>query len=329
MAKVIANSQGKVVVANNKALQAQDTVTISTDLVTDRASNDKASSPKSVFDALFKWGVVSQTISWVNNEYSLSDQVYGLIPKANIDLFETGGASFNDTGADITTTDWFGREFTHKAGCFALNGLGDISYNEMKIIYDFATIREFFFVGNTEQAKRLESTPARTNMWMSTSNWNTAHNFYSFAVYNGSSNLTSVVLRRNNTEVYVGAAKQFLYSANRVKYVFPTLNCSQLTGTGSAGNTFNSAFTNCYKLQEIRLKSIKINVSFSMSSELSLASVIFMVENAANTTAITITLHPTAYARCQSDTTEYTYNSQTYTGILAYASAKNITIASA
>lgn len=36
-----------------------------------------------------------------------------------------------------------------------------------------------------------------------------------------------------------------------------------------------------------------------------------------------------AYARCVADTTEYTYNGQTYTGIIAYAAARNITIASA
>ena len=53
-----------------------------------------------------------------------------------------------------------------------------------------------------------------------------------------------------------------------------------------------------------------------------------MVENASNTSAITITLHATAYARCQADTTEYTYSGQTYTGIIALANAKNITIAS-
>ena len=54
-----------------------------------------------------------------------------------------------------------------------------------------------------------------------------------------------------------------------------------------------------------------------------------MVENAVNTSAITITLHATAYARCQADTTEYTYQGNTYTGILALATAHNISIASA
>jgi hypothetical protein len=54
-----------------------------------------------------------------------------------------------------------------------------------------------------------------------------------------------------------------------------------------------------------------------------------MVENAANTSAITITLHADALARCTADTTEYTYNGNTYTGIVALATAKNITLASA
>lgn len=73
-----------------------------------------------------------------------------------------------------------------------------------------------------------------------------------------------------------------------------------------------------------------VGFSFADCSLLDLASVVYIVTNATNNgAAITFTLHATAYARCQADTTEYTYNGQTYTGIIAYAQAKNITIQSA
>lgn len=53
----------------------------------------------------------------------------------------------------------------------------------------------------------------------------------------------------------------------------------------------------------------------SDSPLLSLESISYMIENATNTAAITITLHPTAYARVSDE-------------LFALAAEKNITIAS-
>ena len=88
-------------------------------------------------------------------------------------------------------------------------------------------------------------------------------------------------------------------------------------------------FDGCSSLEDVSIQQLNSNVSLSDSPRLTLASVVLAVRQSTNTTAITITLHATAYARCQADTTEYTYQGNTYTGILAYASARNITIASA
>ena len=53
----------------------------------------------------------------------------------------------------------------------------------------------------------------------------------------------------------------------------------------------------CTALEEIRIKSLKSNIFFADSPLLSLTSIQYMVDNAANTSPITITLHPDAYAR--------------------------------
>ena len=53
----------------------------------------------------------------------------------------------------------------------------------------------------------------------------------------------------------------------------------------------------CPALEEIRIKNLKSNIFFADSPLLSLTSIQYMVDNAANTTPITITLHPDAYAR--------------------------------
>ena len=50
-------------------------------------------------------------------------------------LFIATGAEYNDTGADKTKTAPWGETVTHKAGHYYLNGLGDITEEEMMDIY--------------------------------------------------------------------------------------------------------------------------------------------------------------------------------------------------
>ena len=88
-------------------------------------------------------------------------------------------------------------------------------------------------------------------------------------------------------------------------------------------------FKNCYSLEYVHIITKTKSIDLGQSSLIPLENVVYLVQNSTPTQAITVTLHATAFARCQADTTEYTYNSQTYTGIIALATAKNISIASA
>ena len=76
-------------------------------------------------------------------------------------------------------------------------------------------------------------------------------------------------------------------------------------------NTFNM----CDSLVSVKIKGLTHSLVFRDSPLLSLDSISFMVSNAANTKAITLTLHPDAYARVTEE-------------VFAAAAAKNITIAS-
>ena len=62
-------------------------------------------------------------------------------------------------------------------------------------------------------------------------------------------------------------------------------------------NGASGTFVGCVKLRNVEIKKLKVNVQFPDSPNLSLESTTYMVENAANTAPITITLHPDAYAR--------------------------------
>lgn len=259
----------------------------------------KYPSTKAVADALGKMGVVSQTQTWAGGsngyDYTLRDLVYGLIPQSNIDLYEAAGATFNPA-----------------TGYFEIGDLKDISYKEMGNIY--------FVFGGAQMSFQTRSRAFGRVSVRSSLPIHQASGFIvdvSYMFYY--SDLEQIVLDGfNNTT----NTTQFAADCRKLKKV---LASNKFSNTASS-NT--NSFQRCYSLEEIEI-TLKGDISFGDSSRLSLASVVYMVENAANTSAITITLHATAFARCQADTTEYTYNEQTYTGIIAYAAAKNISIVSA
>jgi hypothetical protein len=82
-------------------------------------------------------------------------------------------------------------------------------------------------------------------------------------------------------------------------YLF--FECKQLV-TIVGGMTFenrnnNAALTGCKSLQEIRIKQLRYNVNLKGSPLLTLESFQYLVENATNTSAITVTVHADVYAK--------------------------------
>ena len=133
---------------------------------------------------------------------------------------------------------------------------------------------------------------------------------------------------------YAENARYAWFASAQISYAFYN-NCKALKKILSplrckTNTTFtDTTFDGCTSLEDVYIQQLHSNIYFKTCPNLALSSVQYMVDNATNTSAITITLHSEAYSRCQADTTEYSYGGQTYIGILAYASARNITIASA
>lgn len=262
----------------------------------DRANTTKYPSVKAVADSLGKWGVVSHTLRWTGSNETgwtavITNPVYGLIPQANIDLYVAAGAVFNET-----------------TGYFELGVETNLSYEEISDIYS-------------------RRSPVAINAMY--------YNSFIRAIFpfggGGASAQTNNILYNCGRIKYVPEIKIGTYP-----YIFGSnlfYNCYNLEVIDAT--IFNppiandASYTGCYKLRSVKVRTLAKNIKFGDSPLLDLASVVYMVSNANNTAAITITLHATAYARCQADTTEYTYQGNTYTGVLAYASAKNITIESA
>lgn len=94
-----------------------------------------------------------------------------------------------------------------------------------------------------------------------------------------------------------------------------------------------STFYNCFALEEVRLKGVKVNVNFATCPKLSSASLQYLVDNAANTSAITVTVHPDVYAKLTGDTSNAAAAALTaeelaqWQAIATEASGKNISFA--
>ena len=287
------------------SLNLENTANKSQDVQTDRESIVKYPSVKAVFDSLGKWGVISQTQTWTGSDttgydYTMSNPVWGIIPQEFI---------FRATSHPQVV-------FNETTGYFELNGINDISYKEMMVILEDFTITMGYMANTPSVGQVLHG---RT--FIPDNN-------------TGTISLTYACFNRGYLEVvtfgYTDTSSQVtnnISSMCRGDRRLRKISGLSITATSSAN--VDRAFENCYTLETAFLLGLRVSLGFGQSSRVSLASVVYMVDNAANTSAITITLHATAYARCQSDTTEYTYNGNTYTGIIALATAKNISIASA
>lgn len=278
-------------------------------LVGNETDTTKYPCTKAVTDALGKWGVVSQTQTWTGSnatgyDYTMSNQVYGLIPQANIDLYEAAGAVFNAT-----------------TGYFKLNGLTDISYEEMKVIYAWKRPKNI-----CDCTYAISSRELRTNFSLfdliDASRYGNAEGVPSVSLVGLAtySELIRVISIRPENRIdnfanwaQVAGMSWAFTGCVRLKEVVGVINTNRISSASQL-----AAFEQCYSLEDIFLNKLKYNVNFSDSSRLSVASILFMI-NRAQTTAITITLHPTAYARAIADADVQT----------ALSNHTNVTLASA
>ena len=249
-------------------------------------------------------GVISQTQTWTQDadggyHYAMSGQVYGAIPQANIDLFTAAGAEF-DTGT----------------GYFKLNGLTNISYEEMLLIYQVTYPFSSGLI--SPGGETYGSTTIRTNIrpryahfWQFSSGANFLRNF----VGNSYSNLSVVYIASDDNKKVSGSNWSQCFGTNRgLKGVYGIIDVSNISAAGNLANIFQ----NCYSLETTKIMGLKVDLNIGQSARLSMSSIEYMITNA-GTANITITLHPTAYAAAQSDA-----------GVQAALTAKtNVSLASA
>lgn len=212
-------------------------------------------------------------------------------------LFIAAGAEYNDTGVDKTKTAPWGETVTHKAGHYYLNGLGDITEEQMMEIYNYKDA-----IYRLGLSRAYEDSKFRTVIGIFNYDSISSIPTMSYSSFLGNDSLETFLLhnaisfdKTSNTQ-----RLKMPYELNHSFYGCKKLVCIHPLDVNST-TKFINVFYNCLELKEVRFYGTKADLSLLHSSKISKKSIMNIVENATPSSAITITLHPDAYARLADD----------------------------
>lgn len=201
----------------------------------------------------------------------------------------------------IATATAAGAVYNHKTGFFELNGLTDLTETEMR---EICTLSAGKLVNIYAAGAFTCMGTIRTHMPILQTPQINAESLFAccykikiiaFSSYYGPDSPTSVTNLDN--------AFRYCYALQKIDGVIKLLS-----------NKVNGAFQSCSALESVMITDLQSNIRFAESPKLTPESIQYMVHNAANTAPITITLHPTAYARLTDE-------------LIAQAATKKITFA--
>lgn len=185
-----------------------------------------------------------------------------------------------------------GAKYNEETGYYELNGLTDITEEEMRVIYKYA--------GTPQANATFAYSQARTNLPMP--------GMYNGKLYGsmfyGCPNLEVAYLgyrqvppRKYDEPIVYTEGNNCFYLCKKLKKIYGEIH--QI-------NDWGLTFGSCDALEEVRIAELYSSIQLSWSPNLSKESVQYMITNAkprsgAAVGSITITLHPTAYASLKDD----------------------------
>lgn len=293
-----------------------------------RDANYKGETPKEstyISDIIFKDGVTSPKLSTKSTK--IFKDYFNNSERETLFIFCVGGRADSQSGAGLFSHQTFlltsasrasgtrlcylpqednsgtlrdlyisaGAVYNEATGFYELNGLTDITEEQMRVIYKYA--------GTPQVETAFAYSKARTNLPMpGMYNGHLLNSmFYSCdkleVVYLGNRQLPPSVY--DEPFVSVEGADIF-YLCQKLKKIYGKLMCY------SPNNNWDLTFGECLALEEVRIALLNSPIKLQWSPNLSKESVQYMITNAnppsgAAAGSIAITLHPTAYARLKDD----------------------------
>ena len=211
------------------------------------------------------------------------------------ELYVAVGALYNNTDADIEKdTPWISLaddsgKVWHRKGCWYLNGLGDITTEQMRKIY----VRGYFNDADLFALGYSGANSIRTNIGRAGGQ----NGRYNSAIcpYNGTMevvNLSILVGAEDYSTQTLAAAQNYFTNSKKIRHI--------IGGFLDATSITAATFQGMSSLETIRIKT-KQDLSLKDSPNISKKSILYAINNVATTSAIKITLHATAYARLNND----------------------------
>ena len=213
-------------------------------------------------------------------------------------LYVEAGAEYNDTGYIIKKTAFWGEEVDHQPGCYYLNGLGDITEEQMAYIYRMKDSMTIFLASDDIARGRFwqDMGDARLRTLFGANNYGRWLTDKTIGGANPFASMKIEVIKWTNTSGLAtsGAALAMKTSSDAffqntalkvIDRFMPNKDCS---------------FGQVTNLAELRLWATNFNINLSTNQKISKSSIIYTIENVLKTTSKTllITLHPNVYAKC-------------------------------
>ena len=206
-------------------------------------------------------------------------------------LYIAAGAEYNDSGADKTKTAPWGETVTHKAGHYYLNGLGDITEEQMMAIYN-APHNALYPAAYTDMT-------TRTLLWYNGTRSSVACPISHNGIFFSNANLETIGTGTLNSDSFyydnkVGELADYFRGCTNLKHINITFEIAYI-------KKMTRMFDGCVSLITTRLNKLPCNVSLGDSPNISKGSILHAIVNAQPTAAITVTLHHDAYTRLADD----------------------------
>lgn len=226
----------------------------------------------------------------------------------------TSGSTTEEPDAFLRKqVELLGAVYNETTGFYELNGLTDITEAQMRTIYT-----------QTHGVQRMHD---RNNVLEGATTIRTNLPFRNNFGIGLDGEFRCTFLQCSSLEVAC-VASSVVYAANVAHMFESCLKLKKVIGILDVRDITNSRrviriFLGCELLEYVRIANLKVDISFDQSPLLSLESLQYLINNAANTSAITVTVHADVYAKIQDE------SNTDWHALLALAQKKRITFATA
>ena len=184
-----------------------------------------------------------------------------------------------------------GAKWSSSTGYWSLNGLTDITTEEMREIYNVG------FIGDLSHNPLCGlKAKIRTNLLrVGGVNYNFSNESIKSLAYDN--NVIEII----NLKTTNGQYEDSIYASDATTLFYGCTNLKAIYGNLRISGAWTNTFYNCANLQRVRIGELKKSIDFSDCPNIDKDSVLYAIDKSVATSAITITLHPTAYAKYSAD----------------------------